>query len=138
MPAFVEAFEQAVRAQMGQKPRPRTLQVDVSMSIEQAMAAIDELRTLQPFGKDFPEPLIHCPGLRVHDASVLGADRTHLKVRVQSQGSLRNTELLLWRQADRIGEFRRSRMLEVVGSPKPSTNPRWDPSFEVKDLLFVD
>jgi hypothetical protein len=52
--------------------------------------------------------------------------------------SLRNTELLLWRQADRIGEFRRGRMLEVVGSPKPSTNPRWDPSFEVKDLLFVD
>jgi hypothetical protein len=46
--------------------------------------------------------------------------------------------LLLWRQADRIGEFRRSRMLEVVGSPKPSTNPRWDPSFEVKDFLFVD
>lgn len=138
MPAFIEAFEQAVRAQMGQEPRLRTLQVDASMPIEQAMAAIDELRTLQPFGKDFPEPLIHCPGLRVHDASVLGADRTHLKVRVQSQGSLRNTELLLWRQADRIGDFRRSRMLEVVGSPKPSTNPRWDPSFEVKDFLFVD
>jgi tetratricopeptide (TPR) repeat protein len=52
--------------------------------------------------------------------------------------ALRNTELLLWRQADRIGEFRRGRMLEVVGSPKPSTNPRWDPSFEVRDLRFID
>jgi single-stranded-DNA-specific exonuclease len=138
LPAFIESFERAVATRMQGPPRPHVIRVDLTLRAHEAMAAMEELDALRPFGKDFPAPVIHCPGLRVRSAATLGAGGDHLKVQVQDEGSQRTTGMLLWRQGSRIGEFRAGRSLEVVGSPKRSMNPRFPDDFEVRDFRFTD
>jgi single-stranded-DNA-specific exonuclease len=138
LPAFIESFERAVATRMQGPPRPHVIRVDLTLRAHEAMAAMEELDALRPFGKDFPAPIIHCPGLRVRSAATLGAGGDHLKVQVQDEGSQRTTGMLLWRQGSRIGEFRAGRSLEVVGSPKRSMNPRFPDDFEVRDFRFTD
>jgi single-stranded-DNA-specific exonuclease len=136
--AFADAFEVAVKRRMPQEPRPEPLRVDASLPIEDALQSMDELESLQPFGKGFPLPLLHCPDLRVRNASVMGQGGKHLKVQVQTAGTGRGGSLLMWGEGGRLAEFRPGRGLEVVGAPRASGNPRFAPDFQVRDLRFVD
>ncbi len=136
--AFSEAFEVAVRSRMPGEPRPEALRIDASLAVEEALDSIDQLRSLEPFGKGFPPPLLHCPDLRVRNASVMGQGGKHLKVQVQTEGSGRGGSLLLWGQGPMLAEFRTGRRLEAVGAPRPSGNPRFTPDFQVRDLRFTD
>jgi single-stranded-DNA-specific exonuclease len=136
--AFTDAFEQAVARRMQGPPKPQPIRVDLTLSGAEAMAALDELDSLRPFGKDFPAPVIHCPRLRVRSAATIGGGGEHLKVQAVDEGSSRTTGLMLWRQGARVGEFRAGRLLEVVGSPKRNTNPRFPDDFEVRDVRFID
>lgn len=136
--AFAAAFEEAARSRMSDAPRPEPLRVDASLSIEEALQSMAELETLQPFGKGFPPPMLHCPDLRVRNASVMGQGGKHLKVQVQTAGTGRGGSLLMWSQGERLAEFRPGRKLEAVGAPRASGNPRFAPDFQVRDLRFVD
>ena len=66
--AFAEAFECAVRQRIQGGARASALQIDASMPAWAAMDALPEIQSMQPYGKDFREPLIHCPRLRVRTA----------------------------------------------------------------------
>ena len=136
--AFVEAFEGAVQSRMPGIPRPEPLRIDATLGMEEALQSIDELDSLQPFGKGFPPPLLHCPGLRVHNAAVMGQGGKHLKVQVRGEGGGRGGSLLMWSEGGRLPEFGPGRRLEVVGAPRPSSNPRFAPDFQVRDLRFTD
>jgi len=138
MPAFMTAFEQAVLLRMHGPVQPRPVHIDISMPIEQAMDSIEMIRSLRPFGKDFVEPVIHCSNLCVRDASVMGKGGVHLKIRVNTKGSACTTELMWWQQGARVAECRPGRMMQVVGGPKPPTNPRFPSTFVVLDLHFED
>ena len=133
--AFAEAFERAVRQRIEGGARASALQIDASMPAWAAMDALPEIQSMQPYGKDFREPLIHCGELRVRSARTMGGGE-HLKVQAQEAGSLRTVSLLMWRQGRRAGEFRTGRLLEVVGTPR--SNPQWGDDFEVTDFRFVD
>lgn len=136
--AFADAFEVAVKLRMPGEPGPEPLRIDVSLAIEEALQSIDELESLQPFGKGFPPPLLHCPRLRVRNAAVMGQGGKHLKVQVNTEGTGRGGSLLMWGEGGRLTEFRPGRALEVVGAPRPSNNPRFTPDFQVRDLRFTD
>ena len=132
---FAEAFEQAVRRRVEGGARPAALQVDASMPAWQAMDAIPQVESLQPFGKDFREPLIHCPDLRVRTAQTTRTGE-HLKVKVQEAGSARTTGLMIWNAGAQLAEFRTGRRFDVVGTPRSS--PEWGDDFVVTDFRFVD
>ncbi len=137
--AFAQALEAVVRTRTDQgMVAARSLPIDASMPIEQAMACLPEIESLQPFGKDFAAPLIHCGNLVVRSAATMGRDGAHLKVQVHTKGSQRSTGLLMWRQGNRVGEFRVGRSCEVVGTPKASSNPRFDSDFEIRDFRLID
>ena len=136
--AFAEAFEAAVRSRMPGEPQAEPLRIDATLPIEHALDAIPEIESLQPFGKGFPPPLLHCPGLRVRNASVMGQGGKHLKVQVQTEGTGRGGSLLMWGEGSMLPEFRPGRRLEAVGAPRVSANPRFAPDFQVRDLRFTD
>ena len=138
LPEFKEAFERAVAARMNGPAKPVSIRVDLALPLAVAMSSIDELESLRPFGKDFPAPVIHCPRLRIRSAAALGATGDHLKVQAHDEGSMRTAGLVLWRQGSRLGEFRPGRLIDVVGSPKRNSNPRYPDDFEVRDLRFTD
>ena len=136
--AFATAFEAAVSSRMTGEPSPEPIRVDASLPIEDALQSIDELDSLQPFGKGFPPPLLHCPGLRVRNAAVMGQGGKHLKVQVQTEGTGRGGSLLLWGEGGRLAEFRPGRRLETVGAPRRGGRPGFPPDFQVRDLRFTD
>jgi single-stranded-DNA-specific exonuclease len=138
LPEFKEAFERAVAVRMNGPVKPGSIRVDLALSLAVAMSSIEELESLRPFGKDFPAPVILCPRLRIRSAAALGATGDHLKVQAHDEGSMRTAGLVLWRQGSRLGEFRPGRLIDVVGSPKRNSNPRYPDDFEVRDVRFLD
>ncbi|MBN1140761.1 MAG: DHH family phosphoesterase [Deltaproteobacteria bacterium] len=60
IPCFAELFEVAVRAQLGEEPRRPDLWVDGDWPAERlTLATVDCLDALDPWGKDFPAPVLY-------------------------------------------------------------------------------
>ncbi|WP_246296967.1 hypothetical protein [Allochromatium humboldtianum] len=79
---FREAFAEAVRTQIGDRPPIREIRSDGALPIELlTQETAEALRFAGPWGKDFPEPRFDGE-FEVLEARLVGADQRHLKLKV--------------------------------------------------------
>lgn len=107
-------LEQAVLDAGLGEPTPEAIRIDADLPFERMTAQTAEaLRTLEPFGSAFPEPLLRLKGARVRFADRIGADASHLKLKFD--GPHGAAEAVLWGQGERADEARAAGTVDLVG-----------------------
>lgn len=85
IPCFAEIFETVVREQLGDKPLRPVLWVDGDWPAERlSLATLDRLNALDPWGKDFPAPVLYG---RFSVLSIQGmGNGAHLRLLLEKEG----------------------------------------------------
>jgi single-stranded-DNA-specific exonuclease len=101
IPAFREAFEEAVSARLGTEDYVPLVEADAEPPIEEFTAqAVGDISRLEPFGYGNPTPLFMFRGLTVRDRGQLGGDGGHIRLRLE-KGPV-EVEAVGWHMADRL------------------------------------
>ena len=106
LPAFVAAFDEAVKAQLGGEDLiPETI-YDTSLPLAQvSLDTIAKLDQMAPFGVGNPPPLFLMENLRVVTARAVGNEGAHLKLTLGEEGAVREgIAFSMGRQARSLGQ----------------------------------
>jgi len=118
--ALREAFDQAVRAYIGDDPLPPRMKLDGLLplgKIDQRL--LRELELLQPFGMGNPEPVFLFSGAMVRDHRVFGGRHVSLDVRDEAAGVTLKAKA--WRMADSLPRDIVGRPVSLAFTPKINT-----------------
>jgi single-stranded-DNA-specific exonuclease len=112
--ALMEHLAAAVRAAGLDSPRPNAIRIAADLPLERFDLATARLvESLEPFGTGFVEPTLRLRDARVRFADRIGADRHHLRIKVETPGGL--SDVLCWGAAERADECLRAGRIDVVG-----------------------
>jgi single-stranded-DNA-specific exonuclease len=85
---FAAAFEALADREVPDEALVPRVDVDATLTLAAADAAlVAALEGLQPHGMGNPEPVFAVLGARVRDARAVGADRTHLQLTLEQDGT---------------------------------------------------
>jgi len=88
IPALREQLQSWAAASLGTTPRPRLLEHDGEVELSSVGSyELRWLQTLEPYGQGNPEPIFVGRGLTVVESRPVGADRSHLRLRLGSGGA---------------------------------------------------
>jgi single-stranded-DNA-specific exonuclease len=128
IPAFVEAFDDAVAKQTGGTPPDDRVEYDGEVGLARIDARfLADLRRLAPYGMGFAPPLFLCEGAKVVRSEIVAA--RHLKLWLEQSGTTR--EAMLFGRTDLAPD--RGDLVSLLFTP---TNARRgpNPQLRVQDL----
>jgi single-stranded-DNA-specific exonuclease len=107
---FADAFEEAVRGQVGGADTGRSLRIDAEAAVDEwTLESVEAVRRLEPFGADNPEPVFLVRGARVGGRPrLMGQGSTHISFALkQREGAIR------------VVGFRRADLFDLASSDRP-------------------
>lgn len=106
LPAFITAFDEAVKAQLGEGDLIPETVYDTALPLSEVrLDTIDRLDQMAPFGVGNPPPLFLMENLSVITARAVGTDGAHLKLTVGEDGAVREGIVFSFgRQAQALGK----------------------------------
>jgi len=111
---FNQTIVEAVARHHLDLPRPPELRLDAWLpEIAQRLDVARTLECLEPFGQDNRVPLFGINDARLLDYTVMGRERTHLKMTIGT--GQREMEAILWRGAARSHELVGARRVHLAG-----------------------
>lgn len=111
LPELEAGLEAAVDA-VDLAPLPPSLRIDADLPLDRlTLRTAEQLDLLAPFGHGNEAPLLRVRGARVGRYDTIGADRSHLKLHLDSP---RGATALAWGAADRSRELMASRTIDFV------------------------
>lgn len=115
LPILEQALEAALVAADISAPGPPALRIDADLPVDRLNARTASLiGRLEPFGLSNPLPLLRVRRVRVRSYNALGADRSHLKMHLETPNGV--VPALFWGAAERSSELVRSRDIDVVAT----------------------
>lgn len=112
-----EAFDRAVRAQIGDDPLPPSLKLDGLLSFDKIdHRLLRELELLQPFGMGNPEPVFLHSGAMVRAHRVFGTRHVSLDLRDEQAGVTLKAKA--WRQAENLPRDIVGKAVSLAFTPK--------------------
>lgn len=115
--ALREAFDKAVRAQIGDEPLPPSLKLDGLLPLELIdHRLLRELELLQPFGMGNPEPVFLHSGAVVRGYRIFAERHVSLDVRDETAGVTLKAKA--WRQAESLPRDIVGRPVSLAFTPK--------------------
>ena len=121
VPAFAEAFDEAVRAQTGGAPTTTPYVVDAEASPgDFSLAVVEQVRRLAPFGAGNPEPRFLVRGAQVAGrARLMGSGNEHLSFAVRTPtGAIR---VVAFRQGTSLAHVPPGATVDLVVTPSINT-----------------
>lgn len=120
-PANVEAlrvaFEGAVRRRITEDDLRPLLKLDAEVVFRDlALAAVEELSRLEPFGAGNPSPTLLATRVGVLDARPVGREGEHVRFRLEQQG--RRLDAVAWRQAEGLAYVKPGALVDVAFTPQ--------------------
>jgi single-stranded-DNA-specific exonuclease len=113
--AFVEAISRCVADHQLELPQPPALQLHAWLPEKaQQISVARVLDVLEPYGQDNPYPVFGVHGARVRNVTVMGREKTHLKITIGTRG--REMEAVLWGGASRADEVRDASTVDLAGT----------------------
>jgi single-stranded-DNA-specific exonuclease len=95
-------------------PSPRQLRIDANLPPEYLkLGTVSEISRMEPFGRGNDQPLLRITDADLLQYSVMGADRSHLKIQAKTGG--RQIEAISWSGAWRSQELVARRHIDLVG-----------------------
>ncbi len=114
IPEFEMALEEIAARDRVTARGERTLVIDADLPHHLfAVATVDAITTLRPFGQGNPEPVLCLRDAPVRGTYVMGKERNHLKIQVQVNDGTH--DVIMWNAADRQREAAQIRRIDVVG-----------------------
>lgn len=119
LPALRDAFDEAIRAQIGNDAPGALIQLDGDLAFAEASSfeTLKALELLQPFGIGNPEPVFASLPLRVRKRRLFGPKRNHVMLDVQEEMSGITLQAKAWRQADRFPESMAGQRIRLAYTP---------------------
>jgi single-stranded-DNA-specific exonuclease len=113
---FCQAFEQAVRKVLGDKPIARPLLVECELDFGKAcdLCFLKELELLQPFGPGNAEPVFASPPLLVRKRMPLGRGREHVRLELQDTVSGVTLFAKAWRMGGELTDSFVGRRIRIA------------------------
>ena len=82
---FTEALDARAREALSSDQLMPRLSLDAELPLDQvSFLLVEDLKRLAPYGMGNPEPVLYATGVRVLDQRVVGADKRHLKLTLDS------------------------------------------------------
>jgi single-stranded-DNA-specific exonuclease len=111
---LTERLEAAIRAAGLGAPRPTAIRIAADLPVERFdLATARLIQSLEPFGAGFAEPTLRIRNARVRFADRIGADRSHLRIKVETPSGL--ADVLCWGGAARANECLGAGRIDIVG-----------------------
>jgi single-stranded-DNA-specific exonuclease len=111
---LTERLEASARAAGLAEPRPNAIRIAADLPIERFdLPTARLLESLEPFGDGFAEPVLRLRQAHVRFADRIGADRRHLRLKVETPTGL--ADVLCWSAAERAAECLPGSRVDVVG-----------------------
>jgi single-stranded-DNA-specific exonuclease len=84
---FAEALDARARETLTPDQLQPRLSLDVELPLDQvSFLLIEDLKRLAPYGMGNPEPVLYATGVRVLEQRIVGADKRHLKLTLDTGG----------------------------------------------------
>lgn len=123
LPAFSDAFDAVVRAELGSDPLFPSLTLECELDFRQASSLVflRELEMLQPFGPGNSEPVFASPPLKVVARMPLGRTGEHVLLRLLDESTGHTLQAKAWRQAALLPESLCGTRIRVAYTPRIDT-----------------
>lgn len=119
LPAFEEAFDRAVSAQLGGAlPTPSILVEETLPFADVTRTLLDELDLLRPFGPKNPEPVFLSPTVAVKKVRLFGENGVHASLTLRDELFGVGLNAKYWREAGSLPPDLLGRKLAVAFTPK--------------------
>lgn len=120
---FTELFEQAIKNQLGDEPPTPIIETDGPLQGWQLKPAlIEELKSLEPYGREWPKPLFS-GRFRVTEVKAVGQAKTHLSFKLVTDDHQRITAIYFnAKESDLdLDPFSKGDLIECVYQPSLNT-----------------
>ncbi len=120
---FTELFEQAIKSQLGDEAPTPIIETDGPLQGWQLTPAlIDELKALEPYGREWPKPLFS-GRFKVSEVRTVGQAKTHLSFKLVTDDNQRITAIYFnAKESDlELDPFSKGDLIECVYQPSLNT-----------------
>jgi len=120
---FTELFEQAIKSQLGDEAPTPIIETDGPLQGWQLTPAlIEELKALEPYGREWPKPLFS-GRFKVSEIKAVGQAKTHLSVKLVTDDNQRITAIYFnAKESDlELDPFSKGDLIECVYQPSLNT-----------------
>ncbi len=112
-----DLLEAAVAADALEIPVPPSIAIDLDLAPHLAtLGTFEAIERLQPFGTDNTRPVVSLRNVQVQEATVIGQDRSHLRLSVATPAGL--LKGLFWGAARRVRELPAGARVDLAGTLK--------------------